>query len=121
MGPPSSVWEKPLPNKYDSGNGFPGLKEDAKAPGAPGKAPPQASSPMKNLNYKEVQQDEVDALQAIYFEGFEEIDTRNAAWNVKEIITLFSCLGTDSLHRNPPIMLSNCSSVLNLTQKYPLP
>ena len=82
MQPVNSTWNKPLGHNQNEGddhvNGN-GQHANGDAPEAFGAG---AKSGVPTMNYKEVQQDEVDALQAIYFDGFEELENNNIAWNV---------------------------------------
>lgn len=47
--------------------------------------------PKGTTNYAEIQKNEVEVLQSIYMEDFEQLETKPAAWNVGSSC-LFPCL-----------------------------
>jgi hypothetical protein len=82
MPPTNSALSKPFVHNQSKGNDHTkadGQHTTRKAPEAVFNGTKAGSA---NMNYKEVQQDEVDVLQAIYFDGFQELGNNNAAWSV---------------------------------------
>lgn len=44
-----------------------------------------------STNYKEIHQDEAEALRSIYGEDFHDVELRQAAWKVRSLCVIYRC------------------------------
>lgn len=74
-----------MPHKHKKNNalknGSPKAEKKQLAP----ESPVEGSKVVPSTNYKEIHQNETDALRSIYADDFEDVEVRPAAWQVSRL------------------------------------